>query len=185
MSESSDKPAGGPNKFLPTLGMDLVAAKPKVSVARAAPPPLPAKGNRVTKEVVPEIVFSGDVVAGTPVLDEMLAFCESANASDLHLAPGHKPLVRVHGELAAIPGSHVLSGQETENISEGMMNSGQQAALEEFGAADGACSSPKGSRYRFNIFRRQGKRAIVLRRLEERFRTLAELGLPDDLYKLA
>ncbi len=65
------------------------------------------------------------------------------------------------------------------------MNSGQQDTLRESGAADGACSSLRGSRFRFNIFRRQGKRAIILRRLEDRFRTMAALGLPEDLYRLA
>ncbi len=32
---------------------------------------------------------------------------------------------------------------------------------------------------------RQGRRAIVLRRLEDRFRKLSELGLPEELYKLS
>ena len=65
-----------------------------------------------------------------------------------------------------------------------MMNSGQQRSLVERGSADGACSSTSGTRFRFNIFRRQARRAIVLRRLEDRFRKLSELGMPEELYKL-
>ncbi len=119
------------------------------------------------------------------MVEELLKYCEGTDASDLHLAPDHMPLVRIDGELAPIPGRTAFTADETVAMSEAMMNSGQRAALAERGAADGACSSPGGARFRFNIFRRQGKRTIILRRLEDRFRSLAELGLPDELYKLA
>jgi twitching motility protein PilT len=118
-------------------------------------------------------------------LARLLGECERGGASDLHLAPGRPPQLRVHGELLPIPGTAPLSAADMEAISESMMNSGQRKALEEKGSADGACSSASGSRFRFNIFRRQGRKAIVLRRLEDRFRSLAELGLPDELYRLA
>jgi twitching motility protein PilT len=49
---------------------------------------------------------------------------------------------------------------------------------------DGAVSAPGGARFRYNIFRRQGETALALRRLEDRFRTLGELGLPASLYGL-
>ena len=118
-------------------------------------------------------------------LTSLLGECERAGASDLHLAPGRQPQLRIHGELLPIPDSKVLLPEDLESISESMMNSGQRRSLEERGSADGACSSPSGARFRFNIFRRQSRRALVLRRLEDRFRTLSELGLPDELYKLA
>ncbi len=117
-------------------------------------------------------------------LNEWLSHCERFNASDLHLAPDHPPLVRVDGDLSPVPGRGV-TGEETHALSESMMNSGQRLALMHRGAADGACSSPTGKRFRFNIFRRQGRRTIILRRLEDRFRSLMELGLPQELYRLA
>ena len=52
------------------------------------------------------------------------------------------------------------------------------------GSLDGAVTASGGARFRYNIFRRQGKLAVALRRLEDRFRELSELGLPDSLYKL-
>ncbi|MBR6021238.1 MAG: PilT/PilU family type 4a pilus ATPase, partial [Kiritimatiellae bacterium] len=58
----------------------------------------------------------------------------------------------------------------------------------ERGSLDGACSSASGARYRFNVFRRQNPPgsapdapAVALRRLDDRFRSLAELGLPSSL----
>jgi twitching motility protein PilT len=56
--------------------------------------------------------------------------------------------------------------------------------LEKTGALDGAMTGPEGRRYRFNIFRRQGGLSIAIRRLEDRFRGLSELGLPEELYRL-
>jgi len=47
------------------------------------------------------------------------------------------------------------------------------------GSIDGACFGADGARFRFNVFRRQGLMAVAMRRLEERFRPLAELGLPE------
>ena len=40
-------------------------------------------------------------------------------------------------------------------------------------------------RFRFNVFRRQGHFAVAFRRLEDRFRTLVELGMPESLYQLS
>jgi twitching motility protein PilT len=182
MTDSDDTPQSTPNKFLPVLGLDLIAPKLKSNTPRTPAPSVPTASSPLSEIVFPE--ETGATSAALP-LEDMLAYCESSHASDLHLAPGHPPLVRVHGELAAIPGRVPLRPQETEAISDAMMNSGQKAALAEYGAADGALSSTQGTRYRFNIFRRQGKRAIILRRLEDRFRTLAALGLPDELYRLA
>jgi twitching motility protein PilT len=119
------------------------------------------------------------------ILEGFLKYCESTRASDLHLATGHVPLVRIAGDLTPIPGHEVLKSPDTYALSEVLMNAGQRAALNEHGAADGAVSSPSGARYRYNIFRSHGRRTIVLRRLEDRFRTLQELGLPDELYRLA
>lgn len=119
------------------------------------------------------------------LLHELLGHCERANASDLHLAPGRPPQLRIHGELASIPDYPEFSAEDLLAFSESIMNGAHRAALEQRGSADGACSSPGGTRYRFNIFRRQGMRALVLRKLEDRFRSLSDLGLPDDLYRLA
>jgi twitching motility protein PilT len=129
------------------------------------------------------------------LLNELLTATERADASDLHLSPGRAPQLRVHGDLqpfvratpesADAPQAIILSAETIEAIAQSLMNAGHHKSIAERGSADGACSSPSGARFRFNIFRRQGRLAIVLRRLEDRFRTLAELGLPDELYKLA
>lgn len=115
----------------------------------------------------------------------LLQETEKAGASDLHLAPGGPPQLRVHGELLPLQNHAAHSAAEIFALTEWMINPSQRRSLEDRGSADGAISSQSGARFRFNIFRRLGNRALVLRRLEDRFRTLAELGLPDELYNLA
>ena len=185
MTDANQPSQGGPNKFLPTLGMELVNAKPKLPTLRPGSQPAPPPQ---TKTHAPNVNLHSVPVAGSAPwmgIDDYLAYCETTDASDLHLAPGHPPLVRIDGELLRIPDRSTLTGDDTLAISDGLLNAGQRACLADTGAADGAISSARGVRYRYNVFRRQGKRAIVLRRLEDRFRTLAELGLPVELYKLA
>lgn len=121
----------------------------------------------------------------TRSLEDLFKHCEVANASDLHLAPGHLPMVRIDGELTPVLAQPPMRPDEIDALADELMNTAHRQQLADRGAADGACSSPSGTRYRFNIFRRYGKKAIILRRLEDRFRSLAELGLPDALYRLA
>jgi len=121
----------------------------------------------------------------TRTLQDLLRHCDTVNASDLHLSPSHAPLVRVHGELAPIPNQPPMRDDEIGALADTLMKDYHRKSLAETGGADGACSSASGTRYRFNVFHRQGKTAIILRRLEDRFRTMAELGLPDSLYRLA
>ena len=56
-----------------------------------------------------------------------------------------------------------------------------RALLWSRGAVDGAVTSPGGARYRFNVFLGNALPAIALRRLDDRFLSLEELGLPPQL----
>ena len=127
------------------------------------------------------------------LLRELLAECVARDASDLHLAPGLAPHFRRAGELEAAPDRAPLSPDLIRRIAADMLPPGADGAdpearlaarLVRRGSIDGAMSAPDGARFRFNIFRCQGALSIALRRLEERFRDLAELGLPEGLYRL-
>ena len=144
-------------------------------------------------DVLNTVVIPSPTFIKTPenLLNRLLLACETLGASDLHLAPGRPPQVRIHGDLSPVPDTAVLTPTDLDEISDFLMTAAHRRALEERGSADGACSAPPktpgtpGTRFRFNIFRRQGRRALVLRRLEDKFRKLSELGLPESLYSLA
>ena len=126
-------------------------------------------------------------------LERIFARCESLGASDVHLAAGQPPWLRVRGRLSPDPGP-VLGAAEMDAAAAALgattlppgaapaeARGALLARLAERGAIDGACSSASGARYRFNLFREGGRTAAALRRLDEGFRTLAELGLPETL----
>ena len=120
---------------------------------------------------------------GRARLQELLKVCVQAQVSDMHLVPGQPPLGRISGQLAAIPGHGPISKAEMAGITSALLENHDQARLKEIGDLDGALSA-EGGRFRFNVFRRGGELCVSLRRLEECFRTLSELGMPDSLYSL-
>lgn len=126
-------------------------------------------------------------------LEQLLATCARMNASDLHLVPGLAAHFRWHGELRPLNGATILTSNDTRQLAAQLISMASEAghgsdslekALGTRGAYDGAITSAKGVRFRFNVFKRQTEIAVALRRLEDHFRTLQELGLPESLYRL-
>lgn len=127
---------------------------------------------------------TSDVHAGQQRLDALLARSIAGGASDLHLAPNLPPYWRIEGQLDPLPDEAPLSPEAIDDVVAALSTALDLHPLETNGSLDGALTGPGGVRFRFNVFRRQGQLAVALRQLEDRFRTLAELGLPDSLYRL-
>lgn len=115
-------------------------------------------------------------------LSALLDHCVSEGASDLHLSSGQPPFFRSDGKLRRNESWPILDGNDALAVATILA----QRDLSDWksGAIDGATSAA-GGRFRFNLYRKQHETAIAIRRLEERIRPLAELGLPDSLYELA
>jgi twitching motility protein PilT len=120
----------------------------------------------------------------TITLDALLAHCVTQGASDIHLAPGLAPYFRIHGQLAADSNYPGLSPATLEQFAQELAQRSGRNQLGTIGSLDGAITSQQGVRFRFNLFRRQGQFAIALRRLEDQFRSLQELGFSNELYSL-
>ncbi len=128
-------------------------------------------------------------------LQRLFAHCESVRASDIHLSAALAPRFRIQGRLASDKAHAALAAEEIEAcglelIVETMPP--HQASLEgarqllwNRGAVDGATTSADGHRYRFNVYRENGVTAVALRRLDDQFQTLEELGLPSQLARFS
>lgn len=130
---------------------------------------------------------AADVTGAAPArltLDRLLARCVELQASDLHLAAGLAPYLRIGGELRPQPGEPALSADVVTQIARELALRAHRGELPERGSLDGAVTGPDGIRFRFNVYRRQGEWSIALRRLEDRFHNLRELGIRTDLYNL-
>ncbi len=126
----------------------------------------------------------GARTGGADELEALLQECVRLDASDLHLAPGMRPTFRVHGDLVSDAERAELSRDDVERLCAALMVWSGTHGLEATGSQDGALTGAGGSRFRFNVYRRLGGKSAAIRRLEDRFRTLAELGLPESLYEL-
>ncbi len=119
----------------------------------------------------------------------ILEHCLSAGASDIHITPEQPVRWRIGGQLQLIESEGAgqpitLSSDEVQQLVEMLLNSTARETLEKRGSCDGAMTYNHETRFRFNVYRRDSKLAVALRKLEERFYSLPELGLSDDLYRI-
>ena len=107
----------------------------------------------------------------------------SEGISDLLFAVGRPPILEEHGVLEEFPvetPTGVLDATQIEQIASVLMGDDERLRNEfaTYGSCD--CSYALGdlARFRVNIFKQNGRQAIVMRKLQTEIPTLEELGLP-------
>jgi twitching motility protein PilT len=109
---------------------------------------------------------------------------ESADGvSDLLFIAGKPPLVEVHGRLNEFPidtPETVLTPVLIEELAGEIMNGSERLRLEfsTTGSCDCSYAIENLARFRVNIFKQNGRHAIVMRKLQSNIPTLEKLGLP-------
>jgi len=110
-------------------------------------------------------------------------------ASDLIFSPGRTPQVEGSTGLITPPcgGLRDLTPNDTERLAAEIIGEHRVAArsLKEQGSADLSYSIPQLARFRVNIFRQRGSYAVVLRVISPEIPSTAQLGLPEELNKIA
>ncbi len=104
--------------------------------------------------------------------------------SDLLFVAGKPPLVEEHGKLKAAaaiaPYTSELTGDDIERLA-GCLMQGNPRLVDDFanlGSCDCSYSIEKLARFRVNVFKQNGRHAIVMRKLQSVIPTLDKLGLP-------
>lgn len=124
------------------------------------------------------------------IIDPLLtAMVQSADGvSDLLFAVGKPPLVEQHGSLQEFPiDSGALTAAQIEAIATHLMKGEPRlhGDLGRLGACDCSYSLADVARFRVNIFRQNGRQAIVMRKLQTNIPTLDGLGLPPIFREMA
>jgi len=107
----------------------------------------------------------------------------SEGVSDLFFAAGRSPLVEQHGTLQEFPidtPSGVLDPNQIDQLTDHLI-AGDERLLEDFrqrGSCDCGYAIEDVARFRVNIFRQRGRKAVVMRKLQTEIPTLEALGLP-------
>jgi twitching motility protein PilT len=105
-------------------------------------------------------------------------------ASDLHLKSGAPPKIRISGSLVALE-TPTLSPDEVEEMMLATMSPDVAEHFAKTNEADYALAVPDIGRFRVNVFRARGEVGAVMRLITDEPMTLAELGMPEVLGKLA
>ena len=106
--------------------------------------------------------------------------------SDLHLKVGNRPLIRVDGTLRYVDSeASVLEAHETEEVLHQLIPNSRITEFEDRHEADFAYAVPGLARFRVNAFKQRGTISLVLRVVPSSVPTVAELGLPEAITKLA
>lgn len=113
-----------------------------------------------------------------PRIDAFLKLGLEQECSDVHLAVGVPPMLRLHGELLPIKfrdlGDAELEGYMTE-----ILTSSQQSRFNSGSDLDFSYMSEGVGRFRVNLFRKSSGVGAVLRHIPSEIPGIAALGVPD------
>jgi twitching motility protein PilT len=116
--------------------------------------------------------------------DELLSEMVAHDASDLHLAVGSTPMMRVHGRLEPLPDTEKLTPDTTRTLVYGILSTEQQKQLETKRQLDFSYSVPGLARFRVNAYFQRASVGAAFRLIPARIRGLEELRMPERLYEL-
>jgi twitching motility protein PilT len=105
--------------------------------------------------------------------------------SDLLLAGGSAPRIRVDGKLRPLEGAPVLSGVEIHALVESLLDPAQVTIFEEHQDVDFAFSWQDRARLRASAFTQRGETALALRMIPTKIPSFNDLGLPPFAEQLA
>lgn len=108
---------------------------------------------------------------------EMLRIAVQNGASDLHLAVGRPPVMRVHGVLVNLE-HPPLSSADTRRLTFGILTDIQKQKFEEHKDLDFSLSVTNVARFRVNAHFQRGSVAAAFRTIPQNIMTFEELGLP-------
>src|SRR6267154_2438814 len=117
-------------------------------------------------------------------LPDLLKTTLELEGSDLHIASGTPPQVRVHGSLRRLEMPE-MSPSDTKQIVYSVLTDIQKKRYEESMELDFSFGIRGLARFRCNVFTQRGAVGAVYRVIPEKIRTLQELNLPPVLGNLA
>lgn len=212
MADQNPSPNGRPQAVLPTPNVRPTAVSPTPGApgARpAAPRPeaarpeaaRPEPGRPVANNPVAAQGSSGaeeaEYVEGEEVdedyllpldevyIDELLAKVRDFRASDLHLAVGRAPCIRVNGKIRELDEYEPLKASVAQRMMYDILSDEQIQRFENDLELDFAYTAQSVARFRVNIYRDKTNVAAAMRIIPSKIPTAAEINLPPVIMDLA
>lgn len=115
-------------------------------------------------------------------LYDLLVTTAKQNASDLHLAVGRRPTLRIDGVLVPLQKEPLITPEVAEGLISALVTPEQKQRFLKERQLDFAYSLEDKARFRVNVYFQRGYMAAALRLIPNRIRTIDELGLPPILH---
>ncbi len=130
-----------------------------------------------------------DDSANAPVMDrarleQILRAAVKQGASDVHLKPGERVLLRIHGDLRAVNAPKLTSNDTRLLLEEIRPPHLASLAVDAIREVDFSLSMAGTGRFRVNAFRERGDLAMVIRIIPMTISNFKELNLPEMLVEL-
>lgn len=116
-------------------------------------------------------------------MSELLQLCVDEGASDLHLAVGAPPILRLSGAMQPLD-SEPLNADDTERLMKSITSPDHQQSLREQGGSDFGFSFGEQARFRVSILKQKGNVGVVLRQIPNDLLSLETIGLPPQVKEL-
>ncbi len=110
-------------------------------------------------------------------LDDLLLTAAQQGASDLHLSPGHHPIVRIDGRLVPVTSHAILDRETLEGLVFTLLGDRKGRFLSDK-ELDFSYEFQEKARFRVNAYHTEGHVAATLRFIPDEIRTIEELNLP-------
>ncbi len=118
-------------------------------------------------------------------IDELFRYCNDHEGSDLHLAAGLEPRIRLHGELEPVAGWSTLTPPALLTLMAEITNEAQWRKYQETSDLDFAYGLEGVARFRCNYLGQENGPSAVFRIIPQKILSIEDLGLPAAIAKLA
>ena len=116
-------------------------------------------------------------------MSDLLQLVVEEGASDLHLAVGIPPVLRIHGQLQPLDADN-LRPEDTERFMKSITSEDHQQKVREHGGTDFGFGFGDLARFRVSVFKQKGVLGLVLRQIPSKLMTMEEIGLPSQVKEL-
>ncbi len=119
------------------------------------------------------------------MINELIEEARGKGCSDIHIACGEPPIVRINGALVRLAERPAFAEQDVEAIAKEMLDASGITAEDNTRDIDFSYQTPAKERQRVNIFRQRGHLAVAIRLLQKKIPTIEQLGLPKIFAEIA
>lgn len=116
-------------------------------------------------------------------MNDLLQLTVDEGSSDLHLAVGAPPMLRIHGGLQPLD-CPPLTPADTERLMKSITSPDHQQKVRQGGGTDFGFSFGDQARFRVSVLKAKGHVGVVLRQIPSDLMSLEEIGLPPQIREL-